>query len=152
MQSTITAEYFRRSLPSTTEVYHKEIFSTENLENKMDFTLNIASEVEDMLKSDKIVREITDIAIKQIDRIISNKELDYVANLFLSSDPEIEGLRELVISIHVKEESFDERMEIWDLIDSKIKEEIEALRGKYPDDTIQIDNIDKNFVISIKPF
>ncbi|KPV61924.1 MAG: hypothetical protein AOA66_1597 [Candidatus Bathyarchaeota archaeon BA2] len=90
-----------------------------------------SSEIEETIQRDKNLRIMLDVSVTEIIYLLQQEE-EYSIHMFYERDVDVPKWKEVVISVHITERSFDDKMRLWELIEEKVRAKIEDIRKQMP--------------------
>lgn len=111
--------------------------------------------VESFLIRDRLFADVVNQVLNEINNLPALSGLKYWVRIFISKDMEIPDWEEVVISVGIKNKSFDETMEIWEEIEKKVEKVINRIKATIPsrkiyEDKSLITKIDEKLAIEVK--
>lgn len=114
-------------------------------------TLSISLEVGEILDKNEYLKIVLDNALLEIQKILNLKDENYIINVSLEQDIEVPEWKEIVVSIQVRERDYNEKMNLWEEIEEKVRTKIEQIQNRYPPKERKIiDKIYQNLSIEIE--
>ena len=116
---------------------------------------NITDESVNYLLKDGLFIEIIDYGLINIEKILKQKRVVYELFIFLSKDQEAENIEEIVISIKIKDISFNESISIWEVAEKEIETVLSRtkesmIKMEQYEDVIKLGKIDEKLAVEIK--
>lgn len=114
-------------------------------------TLSISPEVQEILEKDEYSKIVLDNVLLEIQETLDLRDENYTVNVSLEQDIEVPEWREIVVAIQVRERDYNEKMNLWEEIEEKVRAKIEQIQSRYPPKEQKIiDKIYQNLSIEIE--
>ncbi len=105
----------------------------EIIESKTD---KLTEEAKNLLSQDEILMNIVNEIIDIACNVVNSTNKEYRTHIFLSEDMEIPGWKHLVFSVEVREENYDNILNLWDEVENRVEEIMKAKKEVYGEKVI----------------
>lgn len=129
--------------------YESQLLDIASIESNID---KISEEAKTVILKNKISIEVINEIIENIHKLLLKYEKASKIEISIEKDKEIPTWEELVISISIKEQDFNNIIKIWDEIENMVEEIIDIKSKKYKNKTelIAIKELDDKLTIEVK--
>jgi len=106
-------------------------------------------EIDEAIRRDKHLSIIVDVSISQITHLLSQEE-NFI-HIFYERDVDVPRWKEVVISVYIKERSYDDKMRLWELIEEKVRTKIEDIRKQMSkNERRKIDRLNEKLSVRVR--
>jgi|GEM_PF-4797425 len=104
-------------------------------------------------KTDENFGIIIDEVKSAIEKLPELRDEEYYTEIFLRCDVELPEWEQTIIKFKIENKTFDEKMKLWDEIDSRLRKVIKTVRDeaiRKSIDPVEIDKINKNLFVDLE--